>query len=423
LNDVLTTPGRQIPATLQSAIAAYRRGEIDQAVALAGRHVGTAGSGDFSGHAVMGEVLFRAARIEELLDFLSLADDFLADPRGQLLHAKALRRAGEISRAEALLQALVNETALADAMRPVQRMAAFELSALLEQQGRHDAAWSAAAQAHKRAGRAFPVDQLVEALRVTAQASAVEILSLPRASKPAGRAACILGMPRSGTTLLEQMLDRHAKVVGAGELPLPGQFADTLARAGGGWPVGALHAPIKLLNELQKQYLWETRGRRKLREDTWTLDKTVFPMQQPLVIAGVLPGAKVLRIRRDARDNAVSLFMNNFDPSWAWTASLDGIRRVLQAERQYMPVILEKLRIDVLDLRFEDLVDQPETTLRQVFTHLGLEWEPACLQPQDNQRLVFTLSHEQVRKPLNRQGIGRWQAHAARFDAAWEGLV
>ena len=420
--DTLTQPGRPLPQTLQAAIDAYHRGQTDKAVALAGRFLGLAPAGNFSGHAVMGEVLFRAGRIAELLDFLDLADDFRAEPRGSLLHAKALMRTGDAAQAELLLAALVAAQPASPAGKPVQRIAAFELSALLARQGRHSESWAAAEAAHQRAGQTYPVGQLVEALRVTAEASAVELLSLPRASKRVSRTACILGMPRSGTTLLEQMLDCHPKVVGVGELTLPGEMADTIAAQGGGWPVGALRVPVKTLNELQRRYAWETRGRRQLRADTWAVDKTVFPMLQPLFIAGVLPGAKVIHISRDARDNAVSLFLNNFHPSWAWTASLDSIRQVLAAERRYMTTILQRLGLDVLSLPFEDLVDRPEASMREVLAHLDLEWDPACLQPQDNDRLVFTLSHEQVRQPLNRQGIGRWQRHAERFDAAWAGL-
>jgi hypothetical protein len=187
--------------------------------------------------------------------------------------------------------------------------------------------------------------------------------------------------------------------------------------------VGAARAKPAALDELQRRYLRESRTARAVPAGTWTLDKTVFPMMQPLVIAGVLPGAKVLRITRDARDNAVSLFMNNMDPSWGWTGSLDAIRQVIAAERACMPVILDKLRLDALHIRYEDLVDQPEATLRRALAHLDLDWEEACSRPHENSRLVFTLSHEQVRRPLNRQGIGRWQNHRELFGAAWDGLV
>jgi hypothetical protein len=403
---------------MQAINAAYRRGDVERALALAGEQVALAAQGDFSPHAVLCEVLQRAGRIDELNDFLDLAEDFQQDPRAQLMRAKVARRSGDPAGAINFLQASLAQGGPA----PVRRIAHFEMVAALESLGRHTESWQAASRAHEESARAFPTDQLVAALRVTADAPAAELAALPKALAEATRSAVILGLPRSGTTLLEQMLDCHTRIHGVGELPLSGRMTDAIAREGGGWPVGAMRVSRKTLSNLQQHYLEETRSGRQLPGDVFTLDKTVFPMMQPLFIAGVLPGAKVLRITRDARDNAVSVFLNNFDPSWGWTASLDGIRQVIEAERKYVPVILEKLQLDVVTLRFEDLVDDPEAQLRRVLGHMGLPWEPACLQPQDNDRLVFTLSHEQVRRPLNRQGIGRWQQHAEHFDAEWDAL-
>jgi len=405
---------------LQPAIEAYRRGDLPRALALAGEQVALAPAGDYSAHAVLCEVLHRAGRIDELADFLDRAPDFQQDPRGRLMRAKAARRQGDHATAEALLRPLLLQDDMPSA--PLRRIAAFELVATLAAQGRHAESWDAAAQAHRQAARPFAVDGLVAALRATARASAAELSKLPRASRPAPHTACVLGLPRSGTTLLEQMLDRHSRIQGVGELPLPGQMADAMARHGG-WPAGAMRVPRPMLDEMQRQYLQETRGRRQLPAEVWTLDKTVFPMLQPLFVAAVLPGAKLLRILRDPRDNATSLFLNNMHPSWGWTASVEAIRQLIAAEREFMPVILDKLGLDVLTLQFEALVDEPEAQLRRVLGHLGLGWEDACLRPHENDRLVFTASHEQVRRPLNREGIGRWMQHREVFGPEWDALI
>ncbi len=409
-----------IQTPLQPAIEAYRRGDVEQALALAGQQAALAAPGDYSAHAVLSEVLHRAGRIDELIEFLDLADDFQQDPRGRLMRGKAARRSGDLALAESLLRGVLD----ADVAPALYRIAAFELIAVLGQLGRHAESWQVAATAHQRAAKPsapFPIDQLVAALRVTAEAAPAELAKLPKASRPAPRTACVLGLPRSGTTLLEQMLDMHSRVCGVGELHLPGRMADEMARHGG-WPLGAMRTPRAALDDMQRRYLQETRGRRGLGADIWTLDKTVFPMLQPLFVAGVLPGAKLLRILREPRDNAVSLFLNNMDPSWGWTGSLDSIRQLIAAERAYMPVILEKLQLDVLTLRFEELVDEPETQLRRALGHLGLDWEAACARPHENGRLVFTLSHEQVRRPVNRQGIGRWTNYREFFGPEWDAL-
>jgi hypothetical protein len=136
-----------------------------------------------------------------------------------------------------------------------------------------------------------------------------------------------------------------------------------------------------------------------------------------------LPNAKVIRIVRNSKDNAISLFLNNLDPSWGWTSSLESIRALLKAEREYIPTICEKLGIDIVSIQFESLVGNPDQTLKGVIDHLGLSWEESCLRPDRNPRLVQTLSNEQVRQPLNNRGIGRWTHYAEHFDARWDEIT
>jgi LPS sulfotransferase NodH len=414
-----TAPPASTPTPLQRALAAYRQGDAEAALARSAEAVATAAPGDFGPHTVHGEVLHRTGRTTLLQSFLSAHPGFGADARGALLQARVHRRRGDADAAAKLLRGL-----LADAAVPVplQRVAGFEFVEALAAQGRHDAAWDQAEATHRASTRPFDTAALVAALRQTAQAPRAELARLPRASRPAGRVAIVLGLPRSGTTLLEQMLDAHPQVQGLGELPLAGECANAIAREGGGWPVGAQRVKRATLDALQAHYLRATRGRPGVTPNTWVLDKTVFPMMQPLFVNAVLPGAKVLHLVRDARDNATSLFLNAFDASWGWTGSLEAIREVIAAERTEVPVILDKLGLDVLRLRLEDLLADPRAQMQRVLTHLGLPWHEDCLHPETNPRLVHTLSHAQVRRPLNREGIGRWRVHAARFGGEWDTL-
>ena len=96
---------------------------------------------------------------------------------------------------------------------------------------------------------------------------------------------------------------------------------------------------------------------------------------------------------------------------------------MIAAHRRHVPVIVEALRIADLPLRYEQMVEAPEPAARAMLAHLGLELDNNCLHPEDNRRVVHTLSHEQVRRPINRESIGRWQRYAARFDSAWDELA
>lgn len=397
--------------TLQDAVLAHRQGRTDWAIQLA-RSVRN-GPAQIEADIVISEALFRAARFDELRAHLDSAAAFRLDRRGMLMLARLARASGDVTACETLLlQILAPQRA-----DPVDRMAAFELVKLYEKSGRHDEAWAAAESAHQRTTRPFDTPALVAALEVTARAAADGRLArIRRASRPADHTAVILGMPRSGTTLIEQMLDAHPKVRGVGELPIHARMADAIALEGGGWPTAAFTVSVPTLDRWQTAYRNDTRAFHTLHNNVWTLDKTVFPMLQPLILAAVLPGARAIRVERDARDNAVSLFLNNFDPSWGWTGSLDSIRAVIDAQRRLVPTIIDALGIPSVRIRFEELVADPEPAARAMLGLLGLEWNDECLHPERNTRVVHTLSHEQVRRPINPEGIGRWQRHAKRFD-------
>lgn len=415
-------PSKADPQSLlQDAVAAHRQGRTDWAIELAGRARKLGGKAELEASVVIAEALFRANRLDELAAHLAAPGAFRDDPRWLLLSARHLRAAsGDLALAESHLRALLGDAS----PDPVFRMASFELVRLLERQARFDDAWTTAAAAHARTTKPFDTPALVRALEVTAKAAQQgRLAALPRATSTIERSALIAGLPRSGTTLIEQMLDRHPKVRGVGELSIHGRMSSAIAHEGGGWPSGALIASPATLNLWQQTYRKEVRTRLDIPGGTWTLDKTLFPMFQPLAFAAVLPGARTISIDRDPRDNAVSLFLSNFDPSWGWTGSLESIRAVIAAHRAHIPVIMDALKIPDLRIRYEQLVDSPEPAARAMLSHLGLEWNDACLHPEANTRIVHTLSHEQVRRPINREGLGRWKNYAANFDAAWETLA
>ena len=400
---------------VRAAVQAHRCGQTEEALHLAQRCIGMSDGMDFGGHVVMTEVLHQAGRVDDLDEFLKSSGDFQADPRCQIMVARVQRVRKQWAECEQTLRRQL-ATALSD---PLKRICGFELSKCLDAQGRYTESWQAAATAHRETAKPFAIDLLVAALKMTAEISVSELRKIRRASAGIPNTACILGMPRSGTSVLEQMLDCHSRICGRGESGLPGEIGDAIAKQGGGWPVGVLNVSVNALNQLQALYRDSLRTAVNMPDDIWSIDKTVFPQMQPLVIACVLPHTKVIRIVRDARDNAVSLFLNNMDPSWGWTSSLTSIGALLRAERQYVPIICEKLGLEVISIQFESLVASPEETLQPVLAHLGLPWEAACLRPDLNPRMVQTLSNEQVRHSLNSKGIGRWHNYADQFDASW----
>jgi len=289
------------------------------------------------------------------------------------------------------------------------------LGDLLDDLGRWEQAFSAFDRANRGRGFAWDacahrqrVDRLVDAFSAGALAGA------PRASVDASRVVLIVGMPRSGTTLLEQVLCGHDQVSGVGEL-------DTLRRVGqrisaalgtpGAWFHQPGSAPADLLDQGAGLYLGalEQRG-----GDTPRItDKMPDNFLQLGLAARMLPGCRVIHIQRDTVDTCWSCFRQPFGPGLGWACSLDDIAAYHADYRRIMDHWSTALDLPVLELRYEDLVGEPEPSLRRVFGFLELEHQPAHLDFHRSERLVSTASHAQVQQPLHRGAVGRSQPYRA----------
>jgi hypothetical protein len=400
---------------LRIAIRAFRKGDVVSAEKIAMGLMKKDASTRVEAMALRSEIYYRTRNVEGLEGLLREDSLFRKDRRWKIMWARLMSLKGDKVAAEKVYNTLLSH----DIPGPVYRIAAFELAKIMDASGRYDEAWALGTQAHRRTTKAYPLDAMSEALRVTAMVSDEERVKIFRASQTLDKTAFIHGLPRSGTSLLEQMLDLHSHIKGVGETSMTGRMGDRIAAEGGGWPVGVLRVKESLLNSLQEEYRQQVRDFHAVPDHIWTVDKTVFPMIQPLVVAVTLPGARVIRIVRSAKDNAVSLFLNNMDPSWGFTASLDSIYSFIEAERTYVPEIYRKMGVDCLSVKYEQLVASPLTEMQRILSFLGLPFEEACLSPQKNKRVVHTLSHDQVIKPINSEGIDRWKKYASYFDDRW----
>ena len=150
---------------------------------------------------------------------------------------------------------------------------------------------------------------------------------------------------------------------------------------------------------------------------TWTFDKTLSAWMWLPAVACYLPGAVCLHVERDPRDTAISMFLSFFNPRWyGWMSSLDSIRRVIDAERSVVRPALSQLGIPHESFAYESLVADPAAHAQRCLARLGLPMDDAVLAPESNARAVYTLSHEQVRRPINAASIGRWRNFAWAFE-------
>ena len=234
----------------------------------------------------------------------------------------------------------------------------------------------------------------------------------------------ILGMPRSGTTLVEQILASHSKVFAAGEIGDLGEIMAAMRSPGRQalrFPEGfaALHGPA--LRRAGGAYLERIRA---LSPDAPRITNKApgnFRFIGFLHLA--LPGAKVIHVRRDPVDTSLSCFTKLFARDHPYSYDLRELGRYYRAYEVLMEhwrkVIPEGV---MLDVTYEEVVDDLEGQARRIVAHCGLEWEPACLDFHKAERQVRTASVTQVRQPLYKTAVGRWKTYEDQLGPLIEAL-
>lgn len=219
----------------------------------------------------------------------------------------------------------------------------------------------------------------------------------------------IVGMPRSGTTLVEQILASHHQVFGAGELS---EFENALARVDEGSTVPFPERVRSLsggdLRQLGMNYLDAIAalapGKARI------VDKMPPNFRFAGLIHLALPNARIIHIRRDPRDNCVSCFATLFATGPLYSYDLSELGRYYRAYQALMQHWREVLPpAAMLEVRYEALVDDFEPNARRIVAHCELDWDDACLAFHQTQRPVQTASATQVRQPIYRTSVGRWE--------------
>ncbi len=234
---------------------------------------------------------------------------------------------------------------------------------------------------------------------------------------PDATPAFIVGMPRSGTTLTEQILARHSQVLGIGERNFATRAFHAFRQAPNRRPLSVAHA----LKNLKPERLRHA-GDNYLRILHALIEKSGKPGVSRVVdkmpdnymmvgwIALLFPNAKIIHSRRDVRDVAMSCFQTQFGAiRWACHPEhlVERIRQYQRIMQHWRTVLPGRF----LESDYEALTDDQETESRKLVSWLGLDWEPACLSFYESDRLVRTASITQVRQPIYRSSVAKWKAY------------
>lgn len=221
----------------------------------------------------------------------------------------------------------------------------------------------------------------------------------------------IVGLPRSGTTLLEQVLASHSRVFGAGELRLARESFEALGRTETGMREALAFDRVEGIDAETVKRLARVHLN-KLQTLNDTAARVTDKMPDNYLYLGLLatlfPRARFLHCRRDPRDVAVSCWITQFR-SIPWANDPGQIASRFAQYRRVMEHWQRVLPVPVLDVDYEQLVEDFEATARRLLAFCGLDWEPACLHFHNSRRPVRTASITQVRQPLYRRSVARWK--------------
>ena len=221
----------------------------------------------------------------------------------------------------------------------------------------------------------------------------------------------IIGMPRSGTSLVEQILSSHSKVTGAGELDYfnelsginknnPEYFRERIYLFTGSDESYLTQTANTYLQELQNFALTDNRH---------VVDKMPYNFFNLGFISLVFPNARIIYCKRQPFDTCLSIYFQYFQGFHDYSFSLENIAYVYNLHAKLMNHWEQTINNPLLTVQYEDIIDNPEIMCKNLIDFMGLTWEDECLDFYNSKRPVFTRSNVQVRQPIYQSSINRWE--------------
>jgi tetratricopeptide (TPR) repeat protein len=315
------------------------------------------------------------------------------------------------------IQSLIRQPGLSSENR---ELLLFSLGKVYDDCGRHDEAFEYYRQANEIrnqtvAYHAADVSRRNHRLR---EVFSRDFLARPFASGSDSRTPVfIVGMPRSGTTLLASMLSNHRSVATAGELPTLDDFAARLPGLTGGhrpYPQAVRELTPAVAVRLIQEY------EQRLRRDAGPgvphiIDKHPLNFLHLGLITLLFPKARILHCTRHPLDIGLSTYFQRFPRYYDYSFDLKNIGHFYREYTRLMEHWRQVLPRKPLEISYEDLILNTEPVVRRLLEDLELEWDEHCLAPHTNPCAVETASNWQVRQPIYRQALGRWRHYKAQL--------
>lgn len=230
----------------------------------------------------------------------------------------------------------------------------------------------------------------------------------------------IVGMPRSGSTLVEQILSSHPDVSSAGEFSKLGHIVELLSSTRGGklcYPQDIGRFEAQPLKELGANYL-AALFHRSAEGSRRVTDKRLTNFYQVGLLSVLFPNAKIIHCRRDPMDTCLSCYFQNFadDIPLAYTNDLENLGYFYRQYERLTAHWRAVLPGRMFELDYEELISNQEDMSRRLIDHVGLAWDDACLEFHTSKRSVRTASVSQVRQPIYKSSVAAWKKYERHLD-------
>jgi tetratricopeptide (TPR) repeat protein len=367
----------------------------------------------------LGQVLREAGRAEEaeqvLRRAIAVAPE-MPEPRITLAMTRRHReRDAEVAWIEAAAAAPEAVTS-----RPCDLL--FAQAKILDDLGEHEAAFAALerANAARRATFEYSIpDAAAQIARIREVFTAERCAVLRDGGCTDPTPILVVGMPRSGTSLVEQILSSHPEVHGAGETMSAVTAVDGLP---GGYPEAFADIDRDALQDAGNRYVELLRAMAPPGVAR-IVDKLPMNFARLGALRAMLPRATLIHCVRDPRDTCLSIFRQNFEHDLGYAFDLVEAGRFHRLHDELMEHWREVLGPDAfLDLVYEDLVEDLEGGVRRILEHCGLAFDPACLDFHRTARSVRTASLQQVRRPIYSSSVGGWRRYEQQLRPLLEVL-
>jgi tetratricopeptide (TPR) repeat protein len=286
------------------------------------------------------------------------------------------------------------------------------LGQALERTGRFDEAFDAYARGNGTVPAHFDPDSWVEAVDgIIDSFSPQRFAAVPRAAHGSRQPIFVLGTPRSGSTLVETILDAHPEVAGAGELSAMQELINSISLDIGSnlpYPTCIEDLDQNDVDTIAGKYLDRLRGAGGAAKSI--VDKYLNNYLHVGMLAVLFPEARIIHCCRHPLDTCFSCFVTTLLPAThPYACDLGHMGAVYVAYERLMAHWRDVLKIPMLEVRYEALVADQEQLTREMLEHCGLDWDDRCLRFYEGSRPVLTASYDQVNRPIYSSSVGRYR--------------